>query len=68
MRQPQGAPPVFEDHLELMLDLQLLAFQSDLTRVDLVHDRQGAEPTRRIRRSVCRRRTIRSRTTTTCRN
>ena len=31
--QPQGAPPVFEDHLALMLDLQLLAFQSDLTRV-----------------------------------
>jgi hypothetical protein len=33
MSQPQGAPPVFEDHLELMLDLQLLAYQSDLTRV-----------------------------------
>ena len=34
IRQPQGAPPRFEDHLELMLDLQLLAFQSDLTRVN----------------------------------
>lgn len=33
MEQPQGVPPVFEDHLELMLDLQLLAFQTDLTRV-----------------------------------
>ena len=33
MEQPQGAPPVFEDHLALMLDLQLLAFQTDLTRV-----------------------------------
>jgi hypothetical protein len=33
MAQPQGAPPVFEDHLALMLDLQLLAFQTDLTRV-----------------------------------
>ena len=33
MAQPQGAPPVFEDHLALLLDLQLLAFQSDLTRV-----------------------------------
>jgi hypothetical protein len=33
IEQPQGAPPVFEDHLKLMLDLQLLAFQSDLTRV-----------------------------------
>ena len=31
--QPPGAPPVFEDHLALMFDLNLLAFQSDLTRV-----------------------------------
>jgi len=42
LEQPQGAPPVFEDHLALMLDLQLLAFQSDLTR-HLVHARQGTE-------------------------
>ena len=28
MEQPLGAPPVFEDHLALMYDLQLLAFQS----------------------------------------
>src|SRR4051794_8174594 len=33
MQQPQGAPSVFEDHLAVMLDLQLLAFRSDLTRV-----------------------------------
>ena len=33
MEQPQGVPPVFEDHVELMLDLQFLAFQTDLTRV-----------------------------------
>ncbi len=33
MDQPQGIPPVFEDHLELMLDLQVLALRSDLTRV-----------------------------------
>ena len=33
MDQPQGVPAVFEDHLDLMLDLQLLAFQTDLTRV-----------------------------------
>ena len=31
--EPLGAPPVFEDHLALMMDLQLLALQSDLTRV-----------------------------------
>jgi hypothetical protein len=41
--RPQGVPASFEDHLALMLDLQLLAFQSDLTRVIIVHDRQGAE-------------------------
>ena len=33
LEQPLGAPPVFEDYLALMLDLQVLAFQSDLTRV-----------------------------------
>jgi hypothetical protein len=33
MGEPLGAPPVFEDHLALMMDLQVLAFQSDLTRV-----------------------------------
>jgi hypothetical protein len=33
INQPLGAPPVFEDHLALMMDLQILAFQSDLTRV-----------------------------------
>jgi hypothetical protein len=33
VEQPQGVPPVFEDHLRLMFDLQLLALQCDLTRV-----------------------------------
>src|ERR1700686_2681410 len=33
LEEPLGAPPVFEDHLALMMDLQVLAFQSDLTRV-----------------------------------
>ena len=44
--QPQGAPPVFEDHLALMLDLQLLAFQSDLTRVIsfMISKEQSARP------------------------
>ena len=32
--QPQGPPPrVFEEHLQLMFDLQFLALQTDLTRV-----------------------------------
>src|SRR5271169_5111427 len=33
LEEPLGAPPVFEDHLALMMDLQVLALQSDLTRV-----------------------------------
>ncbi len=31
--QPAGIPESFEDHVRLLYDLQLLAFQSDLTRV-----------------------------------
>jgi uncharacterized protein DUF1552 len=30
---PPGIPPSWEDHVNLMLDLQVLAFQCDLTRV-----------------------------------
>ncbi len=46
LEQPQGVPPTFEDHLALMLDLQLLAFQSDLTRVIsfMVGKEQSARP------------------------
>jgi hypothetical protein len=31
--RPGGVPPEFEDHAKLMIDLQVLAFQADLTRV-----------------------------------
>jgi hypothetical protein len=31
--QPSGIPATFEEHAKLMYDLQVLAFQSDLTRV-----------------------------------
>jgi len=46
IEQPQGAPAVFEDHLAIMLDLQLLAFQSDLTRVIsfMIGKEQSARP------------------------
>src|SRR5438270_423968 len=46
LEQPQGAPPVFEDHLALMFDLQLLAFRSDLTRVIsfMIGKEQSARP------------------------
>ena len=46
MEQPQGVPAAFEDHLALMLDMQLLAFQSDLTRVVsfMIGKEQSARP------------------------
>jgi len=46
LEQPQGVPPTFEDHLALMLNLQVLAFQSDLTRVIsfMVGKEQSARP------------------------
>ncbi|OFW17939.1 MAG: hypothetical protein A3H97_11565 [Acidobacteria bacterium RIFCSPLOWO2_02_FULL_65_29] len=46
MDQPQGAPQVFEDHLALMLDLQILAFRTDLTRVItfMLSKEQSARP------------------------
>ena len=31
--QPAGVPPSFEEHMEIMQDLQVLALQTDLTRV-----------------------------------
>ena len=33
MDQPAGVPERFEDHAKLMFDLQVLAYQADLTRV-----------------------------------
>ena len=46
MDQPPGAPPVFEDHLALMMDLKVLALQSDLTRVIsfMIGKEQSARP------------------------
>jgi Protein of unknown function (DUF1552) len=46
IEQPQGVPADFEEHLALMLDLQLLAFQSDLTRVItfMIGKEQSARP------------------------
>jgi uncharacterized protein DUF1552 len=46
LAQPEGVPPIFEDHLALMLDLQRLAFQSDLTRVIsfMLSKEQSARP------------------------
>jgi hypothetical protein len=46
LEQPQGIPPSFEEHLALMLDLQLLALQSSLTRVVtfMIGKEQSARP------------------------
>ena len=33
VEQPAGVPDTFEDHVKLLYDLQVLAFQADLTRV-----------------------------------
>jgi hypothetical protein len=46
LEQPPGVPPVFEDHLAVMLELQRLAFQSDLTRVIafMIGKEQSARP------------------------
>ena len=43
---PEGAPTSYEEHMELMFDLQLLAFQADLTRVSsfMFGKEQSARP------------------------
>src|SRR4029453_14799946 len=30
---PQGLPPTFQEHLKLLMDLQVIAFQAEITRV-----------------------------------
>jgi len=46
MSQPAGVPVVFEEHMELMQDLQVLALQTDLTRVItfMMSKEQSARP------------------------
>ncbi|MCB1669846.1 MAG: DUF1552 domain-containing protein [Gammaproteobacteria bacterium] len=46
LAQPAGVPPVFEDHLEIMQDLQVLALRTDLTRVItfMLSKEQSARP------------------------
>lgn len=46
MGQPAGVPVVFEEHMELMQDLQVLALQTDLTRVItfMMSKEQSARP------------------------
>ena len=41
--QPMGIPVNYGDHSKLMMDLLALAYQSDLTRVEHVHDGERGE-------------------------
>ena len=62
VERPIGIPPTFEAHAKLMFDLQVLAYQTDLTRV--VTFMLGREVSSRafFRRSACPTRTTRCRT------
>lgn len=43
MEKPAGIPPSFTDYVKLMFDLQIVAFQADLTRVTtLMFGREGS--------------------------
>jgi hypothetical protein len=44
--RPDGVPPTFEEHIQLMFDLMTIAFQADLTRViTLMYSREGGNRT-----------------------
>jgi hypothetical protein len=46
--RPDGIPPTFEEHIQLMFDLITVAFQADLTRVvTLMYSREGGNRTYR---------------------
>jgi hypothetical protein len=46
--RPDGIPPTFEEHIQLMYDLMTIAFQADLTRViTLMYSREGGNRTYR---------------------
>jgi hypothetical protein len=50
LERPTGIPPTYHEHAQLMFDLQVLAFQSDLTRV--ITFMMGHEGTNRTYREV----------------
>jgi hypothetical protein len=48
LERPDGIPPTFEDHIQLMFDMVTIAFQADLTRVvTLMYSREGGNRTYR---------------------
>jgi hypothetical protein len=50
MERPAGVPPEFSDHLKLMFDLQVLAFQTDMTR--MITFMTGPEQSNRTYREI----------------
>jgi hypothetical protein len=48
IERPDGVPPTFEEHIQLMFDMVTIAFQADLTRVvTLMYSREGGNRTYR---------------------
>jgi hypothetical protein len=46
--RPDGVPPTFEEHVQLMFDMITIAFQADLTRVvTMMYSREGGNRTYR---------------------
>jgi hypothetical protein len=44
--RPDGIPPTFEEHIQMMFDLMTVAFQADLTRViTMMYSREGGNRT-----------------------
>jgi hypothetical protein len=50
VERPAGVPPEFADHLKLMFDLQVLAFQTDMTR--MITFMTGPEQSNRTYREI----------------
>lgn len=50
MERPMGVPATFEEHAKLMFDLQVIAFQADLTRV--ISTMMGREGSNRTYRAI----------------
>ena len=67
VEQPAGIPATFDEHAQLMFDLQVLAYQTDLTRVITFMMGREIQRPDLSRRSACPTRTTRSRTTRTIR-
>ena len=65
--KPSGVPVLFADYATLMFDLQVIAFQADLTRVSTLMSAARAA-CGRIPRSACPIRTTRSPTIATTRS